>query len=92
VFLVSYDISDDRLRGRVALTLREYGFRRLQKSVYVGEVSRNVAEMLAIELGRLVKGSMCDVRIFPLCRRCYEGLITVSKLEEVEEAEEVIVT
>ncbi|RLG40004.1 MAG: CRISPR-associated endonuclease Cas2, partial [Thermoproteota archaeon] len=56
MFLVSYDISDDRLRGRVALTLREYGFRRLQKSVYVGEVSRNVAEMLAIELGRLVKG------------------------------------
>lgn len=91
MFMVVYDIADDRLRGRVALTLMEYGFMRLQKSVFIGDVSRNVAEMLAIELRKLVEGNPCDVRIIPVCVRCYEGVITVARLAEVTE-EEVVVT
>lgn len=92
VFVVVYDIADDGLRERVALTLREYGFSRMQKSVFVGDVSRNVAEMLAIELRRLVEGNPCDVRIIPVCMRCYEDVIIVARLVEAAEAEEVVVT
>lgn len=34
--LVSYDIADDRLRLKAANRLLEYGFIRLQKSVFAG--------------------------------------------------------
>lgn len=91
--MVVYDITDDRLRERVALTLMEYGFSRVQRSVFVGDVSRNVAEMLAIELRRLVEGSPCDLRIIPVCARCYMGVIIVARYGEPSEAErEVVVT
>ncbi len=89
--MVVYDITDDRLRERVALTLMEYGFSRMQKSVFIGDVGRNMAEMLAIELRKLVEGSPCDVRIIPVCVRCCENIIIVARLAEVAE-EEVVVT
>lgn len=92
MFVVVYDITDDRLRGRVALTLMEYGFSRVQRSVFVGDVNRNAAEMLAIELRRLVEGNPCDVRIIPVCARCYEGVIVVARLAEAVETREVVVT
>jgi len=46
--LVSYDIENDRLRLKTANKLLEYGFIRLQKSVFAGTVgSAKWQEMLA---------------------------------------------
>ena len=40
--LVSYDIADDRLRQKAANKLLEYGFLRLQKSVFAGVPSEGL--------------------------------------------------
>lgn len=40
---VFYDIPDDRIRLKVADALKDYGLLRLQKSVFVGQLSRNLS-------------------------------------------------
>jgi len=88
--IVTYDVPDDRLRGKIAALLFAYGLRRLQKSVFIGELSRNRTEMLALELEDLIASQPADVRIFPLCERCLAGHIVVSMLNDTSEEEVVV--
>ena len=89
--IVTYDVPDDQLRAKIATRLFGYGLRRLQKSVFIGEMSRNRAEMLALELEDMVAGEPADIRIFPICERCIEAHIVVCELYNITE-EEVIIT
>ncbi|WXG39276.1 MAG: CRISPR-associated endonuclease Cas2 [Candidatus Freyarchaeum deiterrae] len=89
--IVTYDVPDDRLRTKIAARLFGYGLRRLQKSVFIGEMSRNKAEMLSLELEDMVGGELADIRIFPVCERCIENQIIVSELYNIEEKEVVLV-
>jgi CRISPR-associated protein Cas2 len=89
--IVTYDVPDDRLRTKIAARLFGYGLRRLQKSVFIGEMSRNKAEMLALELEDMVGGELADIRIFPVCEKCFENQIIVSELYNIEEKEVVLV-
>jgi CRISPR-associated protein Cas2 len=89
--IVTYDVPDDRLRAKIAARLFGYGLRRLQKSVFIGEMSRNKAEMLALELEDLVGGEPADIRIFPVCERCIESHIVVCELHDIEEKEVILV-
>ena len=88
--IVTYDVPDDRLRAKIATRLFGYGLTRLQKSVFIGELSRNMTEMLALELEDLVGGEPADIRIFPICERCIETHIVVSELYDMTEEEVVI--
>lgn len=36
LFLISYDISDDKKRNRIAKLLEQYGYERIQYSVFTG--------------------------------------------------------
>lgn len=69
VYLVCYDISDDRLRDEVSRVLEAYG-NRVQRSVFEvalrGEAAR---EALSAEL-RAVLGETPEVRFYRLCERC----------------------
>jgi CRISPR-associated protein Cas2 len=40
-YLICYDITDDRLRGRVAKSLLAVGLTRLQYSVFGGDMQKN---------------------------------------------------
>lgn len=69
VYLICYDISDDRLRDEVSRVLQEYG-NRVQRSVFEvalrGEAER---ETLRARL-REVLGVTPEVRFYRLCERC----------------------
>ena len=60
---IFYDIPDDKLRNRVADTLKNFGLERLQKSVFVGEMTYNRAEELALILDDIIGKEDADVRI-----------------------------
>lgn len=78
-----YDISEDRLRNRVAEKCKDYGLTRLQKSAFFGELNRNSAEMLAVELEDMIgkeKSNEDDcVFILPMCNSCIAKKITIGK-------------
>lgn len=64
--VITYDISDDRARARVAKLL-ERSLARVQDSVFEGWLSRAAAERLAETAGR-VAGPSDSVRLYLLPR------------------------
>lgn len=50
VYWVIYDISNNKVRCRVSDLCKDYGLERFQKSAFLGNLSRNKAEMLVLEI------------------------------------------
>lgn len=46
---VIYDISENRIRSRVAKICKGYGLFRVQKSAFLGDLNRNESDSLALE-------------------------------------------
>ncbi len=91
-YLVSYDISDDKLRLKIARLLEGYG-ERVQYSLF--EIWATPREMgrLRQQLTRLVKRSdqhVGSIRIYPLCAVCRTRREIVGEGKEVEEVEVAI--
>ncbi len=79
--IIVYDIPDDVLRGKVSQTLKDYGFERVQYSVFTGSRTQNVLESLALELRAIIKKKEADVRFYQQCERCFEKTMVVAKKE-----------
>jgi CRISPR-associated protein Cas2 len=70
---VIYDISDDRIRGRVAQICKGYGLYRVQKSAFLGDLNNNETESIALECKELIEESD-SVFVFPLCDDCFKKI------------------
>ena len=46
--IIVYDIPKDTLRGKVSHTLEDFGFIRLQYSVFIGSRTQNTLEELSL--------------------------------------------
>jgi CRISPR-associated protein Cas2 len=65
--LLIYDISNDRLRTKVAEVCKDYGLRRVQYSAFFGYLTQNYVEELQRKIRRLLKDSSgWSIIIFPL--------------------------
>ncbi len=67
--VVSYDISDDRLRAHAADLLLEYGV-RVQRSVYECRLDMRTFAELKERLERIIDWDTDSVRYYFLCRGC----------------------
>lgn len=89
LFWVIYDISDNRLRARVAEKCKDYGLERLQKSAFFGDLSRNSAEMLAVEIEKILSDERNTeedcVFLLPMCSSCIGKKITIGRGFDEEE-------
>ncbi len=65
---IIYDISDDRVRGRIAKECKKYGLERVQKSAFLGKMERNRFDELAEKCRDLIDGETDSVYIFPFCQ------------------------
>lgn len=77
-----YDISSNSKRSRVASKCKNYGMKRVQKSAFLGHLTKNKAEMLAIEIGDVVKDVTDAVFIIPACVQCYSYRQTIGSFDE----------
>lgn len=64
--LVLYDISDDRLRTRVADACLDYGLERVQYSAFVGELGAVHQRELELRLRELVGQHAAHILLAPL--------------------------
>lgn len=72
-YLVTYDIEDDRVRGRVASVLEGSGW-RVQKSVFECLLDADGLERLSASLTReLERSPGGDVRVYRLCASCMQA-------------------
>ncbi len=67
ITLVIYDISDDRIRLRVANTCKRFGLNRIQKSAFLGEISSSRRKELIKKLKRILKGEG-NIQVFVICK------------------------
>jgi len=70
---VIYDISDDRIRGRIAQICKGYGLYRVQKSAFLGDLNKNELDAIALECEELIEESD-SVFVFPLCDDCFKKI------------------
>jgi CRISPR-associated protein Cas2 len=68
-YVVCYDIADDRRRDRVASALLDFGT-RVQESVFVANLDRELAGRMAARVAKLVDRNFDRVHIFEMCAAC----------------------
>jgi len=82
IYWVIYDISANGTRSRVASACKNYGFKRIQKSAFLGNITKNKADMLAIQCRDMVKEEGDCVFIIPACEQCFRGKEVLGTLDE----------
>jgi CRISPR-associated protein Cas2 len=65
--LLIYDISDDRIRAKVADTCLDYGLDRIQYSAFYGNISRNYQEELFQKVQDLLGKAEGEIMLLPIC-------------------------
>jgi CRISPR-associated protein Cas2 len=64
--LLIYDITDDRVRSKVANVCEDYGLDRIQFSAFYGRLSRNLQEELMLRVEGLLSNSPGRVQLIPI--------------------------
>lgn len=77
LYLISYDISDTKLRNKIAKTLEGYG-RRVQYSVFECCIDEKRIQKLNTEFQQMA-GNLTDgsILIYPLCSSCESKKIII---------------
>ena len=70
---VIYDISENRIRSRVAAICKNDGLFRVQKSAFLGDLNRNESDSLALECKGIIEESD-SVYVFPMCEDCFDKI------------------
>jgi len=79
-YLVSYDISDDRRRTKLAKTLKDYGD-RVQYSVFECILKKDLVERMVVRIKEIVSEEDDNVRIYTLCGQCEKAIRIIGKGE-----------
>lgn len=53
-YLITYDVTDNKKRKKIADFLLEKGFRRIQKSVFLGNIKLNTYKNICFHLNKLL--------------------------------------
>ncbi|RLC22337.1 MAG: CRISPR-associated endonuclease Cas2 [Deltaproteobacteria bacterium] len=69
LYLISYDIVNDRKRTKAADTLKNYGY-RVQKSVFECRLKPEVLAQLSAKLSGIIDKSTDSLLICPICEAC----------------------
>lgn len=75
--LVLYDISDDKLRGKIIDACRDQGLLPAQFSVYAGELSVSRRRELTDGLSLLMQDQSGHVVVLPVDRDCREAIVSI---------------
>ena len=78
-YVVSYDISDDKKRNKVAKILFDFG-KRVQYSVFECILEDDHLKKMVGRLERVVSQED-SVRIYPLCMKCKSSATTMGRCD-----------
>jgi CRISPR-associated protein Cas2 len=81
--LLVYDITDDRVRGKVADFCLDYGLDRIQYSAFMGELSRNHQEELMLKVEERLGDQAGKIQLYPICDKDWRA-----RLEIIQERED----
>lgn len=64
--LLIYDITNDRIRTKIATACEDYGLDRIQFSAFQGRLSRTHQEELMLKIGGLLGDELGRVQLIPI--------------------------
>lgn len=82
---VFYDIEKDKVRNQVGSICKDYGLERIQFSGFIGYLSRNRREELAVRLRDKLEGTNGKVLIQPVCEKDFREYREFINIEEADE-------
>lgn len=78
VFVV-YDVTENKIRDRVIKILRNFGFLRVQKSVFLGDIPFESIDFIELKMNEIINFFNDSVYIFPVSKKEYEKCNFLSK-------------
>jgi len=90
LFVICYDIADDRRRRRVDKTLSGFGV-RVQESVFEAELNEKRYIEMQRKLAKVISMQEDNVRYYRLCRSCRSAIDVMGVAFEPFEQEEILV-
>lgn len=81
-YWVIYDISKTKIRNHVVRLCKDYGLLRVQKSAFLGVLSKNKAEMLASEIDGILDQGTDVAFLIPTCKECMQNKIIIGFIDE----------
>lgn len=82
LYWLIYDISENKIRSKIASKCKNYGLFRVQKSSFIGNLSKNKAEMLLMEIKDLELDENDCVFLIPACKSCFSEREIIGHLDE----------
>jgi len=89
-FVISYDITDDKRRNKVAKCLENYGI-RVQYSVFEVICEEEIINKIISELNEIINPNEDSVRIYLLCSNCVSKIAIIGCGEVTKDLEVYIV-
>ncbi|MDE0077690.1 MAG: CRISPR-associated endonuclease Cas2 [Caldilineaceae bacterium] len=83
--LVSYDVADDRRRGKIARALQDFGGERVQYSVFECYLTARNRARLQERLANVIHPDEDSIRIYRLCDQCRGDALLLGCAQPVEE-------
>jgi len=80
--VISYDISDDRTRRRVANVLADYG-KRVQYSVFECRIDAKTLDKIIALLKPFAEGND-SIRVYQICENCLKKVVLLGSGELTE--------
>lgn len=71
---VVYDITENKIRTRIAKLCKGYGLYRVQKSVFLGDLNNNQLDSLALESEHIIDTDIDSTYVFPMCSDCFKKI------------------
>jgi len=88
--LIIYDITDNKIRDRIATACKEAGLTRIQKSAFLGILNSQQRKNLKNRLKRILGRNKGNIQIFIICNADMKLREIIGEIIPYEE-EEIIV-
>lgn len=91
MYVISYDISVDRLRNKIADTLLNYG-KRVQYSVFECNITKAQCEELYQKLAMLaVQDEVGSIHFYSICEKCRKQIVVFGNKPKNETDNDVLI-
>jgi len=78
LYVIAYDITEDKRRNRVAELLKNFGT-RTQYSLFEMEIEPKVMKEITLQLEELIDTAVDKVKCYLLCRECVGKTVSMGK-------------
>lgn len=91
MYLVSYDIEDNKIRNKIAKQLENYGY-RVQYSVFECRITQKRFHELYEKLATLMEEEIGgNIRFYHICENCSKKIVTMGIATQRDDDSDVII-